>query len=668
MASSNGGLIVDADILDIAEAFIELVPGSGDNEVTIPPGAFIEGVNFGNAQGISLDFVSSAGSFEIPAGETVQVSVNVTNTPRAIDSFEIDFSNSAIGANGLQLSNWAFGSEDLIAIDRTLDSEAGDNGVSAVFDASQGGPLTLGTFDLTVPSTSTASEFLLTLNELSSSFLSGTTQLDLFDFGSELITFGPAAEIGAPEVVSVTVNDGLDTSVGDDFSSWQTQRSLLRTINVQFSEAVSGIGSSTVRLTSLGLDGSESVRVPLSSGQLNHSGDALSIILFDVPDGLLQLEILPSVSDLFGNSLDGNGDSIGGDAFVLVGDASNNFYQLTGDFDGDGVVTDTDVNLVASSLGMTTDEVPGFLDLVSDGVIAATDLNTIRPLEGNRVDFPLQGDYDRDGRLDAEDIDLLFAATSEAEPATEFDLDRNGVVDRADVDYWLNNLAQTTFADVNLDGETGFRDFLILSANFGLSDNVGWGNGDLDGDGAVRFADFLLLSNAFEEPTVTPEPETGARFVVDFEELGTPEDQVNLAGGEPFSLGDAPFNFQVAADLSATWLSSDAPFGQQIFGADPSAFFGFAERPVTLTHDTNEAFALDSFVFGPFSLATEILGDPPVELSVTGVFTDGTSETLEFSVETATQVEIGWTNLEAVSLFTADNVTAVGIDDLILRI
>ena len=51
--------------------------------------------------------------------------------------------------------------------------------------------------------------------------------------------------------------------------------------------------------------------------------------------------------------------------------------------------------------------------------------------------------------------------------------------------------------DANLDGQVTFADFLILSANFGITATA-WEQGDFDHDGTVGFADFLLLSSHFE--------------------------------------------------------------------------------------------------------------------------------------------------------------------------
>ena len=63
------------------------------------------------------------------------------------------------------------------------------------------------------------------------------------------------------------------------------------------------------------------------------------------------------------------------------------------------------------------------------------------------------------------------------------------------VDEVLANLGLHQ-GDLNADGEVGFGDFLILSANFG-QDGVGYVNGDINCSGSVDFADFLLLSANF---------------------------------------------------------------------------------------------------------------------------------------------------------------------------
>ena len=46
--------------------------------------------------------------------------------------------------------------------------------------------------------------------------------------------------------------------------------------------------------------------------------------------------------------------------------------------------------------------------------------------------------------------------------------------------------------DVNLDGDVGFSDFLVLRSNLGESEKS-WSDGDLNCSGSVSFDDYLLL-------------------------------------------------------------------------------------------------------------------------------------------------------------------------------
>ena len=63
--------------------------------------------------------------------------------------------------------------------------------------------------------------------------------------------------------------------------------------------------------------------------------------------------------------------------------------------------------------------------------------------------------------------------------------------------WMISSSADALQGDINGDGNVGFADFLILSLNFGRSENAELADGDIDGNGMVEFADFLLLSHNF---------------------------------------------------------------------------------------------------------------------------------------------------------------------------
>ena len=107
----------------------------------------------------------------------------------------------------------------------------------------------------------------------------------------------------------------------------------------------------------------------------------------------------------------------------------------------------------------------------------------------------LMGDFDDDGMVDVTDIDLLLESIG-SDGANEFDLDGSGTVDTDDLRILIEDILQTRLGDLDLNGSVEFADFLSLSSSFG-SEDAGWSDGDLDGNGRVEFADFLLLSSNF---------------------------------------------------------------------------------------------------------------------------------------------------------------------------
>ncbi len=126
------------------------------------------------------------------------------------------------------------------------------------------------------------------------------------------------------------------------------------------------------------------------------------------------------------------------------------------------------------------------------------------------VGIPLLGDFDDDGDIDADDLDLLFANVGGTDLV--FDVDGDGDVDSADVDEWVFNIVPigenvgTVYGDFNLDGAVDAGDLALLGANFGVAGSFGWADGDANGDGAVDAGDLALLGGNFGT-VVHPVPE-----------------------------------------------------------------------------------------------------------------------------------------------------------------
>ncbi len=118
---------------------------------------------------------------------------------------------------------------------------------------------------------------------------------------------------------------------------------------------------------------------------------------------------------------------------------------------------------------------------------------------------PERGDFDRNGLLDAADIDLLSAEVRAGNNRPEFDLDGDGNVDEADRTVWVNELRSTYFGDANLDGEFNTADFLAVfqagEYEDAIDGNSSWATGDWNGDSEFESGDFVTAfrSGGFEK-------------------------------------------------------------------------------------------------------------------------------------------------------------------------
>jgi len=95
------------------------------------------------------------------------------------------------------------------------------------------------------------------------------------------------------------------------------------------------------------------------------------------------------------------------------------------------------------------------------------------------------GDLDKDGDVDEDDIDRLFANLGSTDLA--YDLDSSGSVNAADVNELVLNILGTQFGDLDLDDDVDTRDLTMSLIHFTGAGNrgKGWRDGDTDGDGDV---------------------------------------------------------------------------------------------------------------------------------------------------------------------------------------
>ena len=126
------------------------------------------------------------------------------------------------------------------------------------------------------------------------------------------------------------------------------------------------------------------------------------------------------------------------------------------------------------------------------------------------------GDFNGDGDLSAEDINLLSAAVRAGGAGAEFDVNSDGAVNFDDRNEWVRQLKQTYFGDSNLDGVFDSGDFVFAfqagQYEDGVPSNSLWETGDWNGDGEFDSGDFVIAfqSEGFEKG---PRPPFGAAAV-----------------------------------------------------------------------------------------------------------------------------------------------------------
>lgn len=109
------------------------------------------------------------------------------------------------------------------------------------------------------------------------------------------------------------------------------------------------------------------------------------------------------------------------------------------------------------------------------------------------------GDFNRNGTLDVDDIDLLSAELVAFRNAPRFDLNGDGRIRIDDLRFWVTEPAimGTWFGDANLDGEFNLPDIVsVLSSGlYNTGRSASWAQGDWNADLVFDIEDLLVASN-----------------------------------------------------------------------------------------------------------------------------------------------------------------------------
>ena len=112
------------------------------------------------------------------------------------------------------------------------------------------------------------------------------------------------------------------------------------------------------------------------------------------------------------------------------------------------------------------------------------------------------GDLNRNGHLDADDIDILSTEIAIGSTSPFYDLNQDTFVNDADRKFWVEqkSIAYTFFGDANLDGEFNSSDlvhvFIAREYEDDIVGNSTWATGDWNGDREFDMSDFVLAFQA----------------------------------------------------------------------------------------------------------------------------------------------------------------------------
>lgn len=125
----------------------------------------------------------------------------------------------------------------------------------------------------------------------------------------------------------------------------------------------------------------------------------------------------------------------------------------------------------------------------------------------------LLGDFNQNGMLDIDDINLLTVQSASGANDPAFDLNGDAVVNGDDAKIWAKDLANTWVGDSNLDGEFNSGDFVVVfqGQKFEQDIEANWSEGDWNGDGRFNSGDFVAAfqDSGYEKgprPAAVPEP------------------------------------------------------------------------------------------------------------------------------------------------------------------
>ena len=239
--------------------------------------------------------------------------------------------------------------------------------------------------------------------------------------------------------------------------------------------------------------------------RLNRSAEGYAVVSMEGKPQFASFGI-PDLDPQLGYQLE-----IGDVTLDVMGNEEVNFLEA----DAEGVTT----FLIRGLEGQTTEGIPGLFQMtfVEDGTAAFS----VFPLV-----FPIEGDFDKSGFLDAADLDLQAAAMND--PNVDlglYDENKDGVVDQADRWIWVHDRLGTWIGDSDANGQFDSGDFVQVfqAGKYETEEIAGWSEGDWNGDRLFDSLDFVIAftDGGYEQGPRTdvvavPEPGTWLLLAIGF--------------------------------------------------------------------------------------------------------------------------------------------------------
>jgi hypothetical protein len=109
-----------------------------------------------------------------------------------------------------------------------------------------------------------------------------------------------------------------------------------------------------------------------------------------------------------------------------------------------------------------------------------------------------RGDFNNDAAVNGADIDLLCDRINAGTgPISPFDVNGDGSVNQADVNFEVTNILGTKFGDTDTDGDVDLNDLGNLASGFGQPGEKRWSRGNFDCDNDVDLNDLGTLATNF---------------------------------------------------------------------------------------------------------------------------------------------------------------------------